>query len=241
MSDPAGSARGRRFFAEARAELRPEGHVLLLDGRPARTPARAPLALPNAALGDAIAAEWRAQGDVIDPRTMPLTKLANSAIDGVAREAAAVRADILRYAGSDLVAYRASEPERLVREQAAAWDPAVAFARDDLGATFILAEGVMPVRQPETAIARVGAALERETSPFRLAGLHVMTTLSGSVLLTLMQAAGRATAAEVWHAAHVDELYQESLWGLDLEASRRREARETEFMAAARMVALAGP
>ncbi|HMO28212.1 ATP12 family protein [Enterovirga sp.] len=231
-------AKPKRFYREAKAEAGLDGHVLMLDGRPARTPAKNPLALPTRALGEAVAAEWAAQGETIDPSSMPLTRFANSAIDGVARDMAAVRAELARYAGSDLVMYRADAPEGLVRAQAEAWDPVLDWARESLGARFVLSEGVTFVAQPETSLARVSAALEGETSPFRLAALHVMTTLSGSVLLALMHEAGAISAEAAWRAAHVDEFFQEILWGLDAEAAERRSRREAEFLAASRILAL---
>lgn len=228
----------KRFYKEAAAAQGPNGFVLTLDGRAARTPGKAPLALPTQALGDAVAAEWSAQGETIDPATMPLTRIANSAIDGVAREMEAVRAELLRYAGSDLVMYRAGGPEGLVQAQADAWDPVLTWAHKTLGARFVLSQGVTFVEQPETSLVRIGAVLERETSPFRLAALHVMTTLSGSVLLALMHAAGAIDAALAWRAAHADELFQESRWGVDAEAAERRVRRETEFQAAAQVLEL---
>jgi chaperone required for assembly of F1-ATPase len=212
--------------------------VLTLDGRPARTPARNPIAVPTRALGEALAAEWQAQADVIDPAAMPLTRLVNSAIDGVAGSMAEVAADIAKYAGSDLIVYRAGEPERLVVEQAEAWDPILAWAYAELGAQFILSEGVTFVAQPETAVAALQARIAEERSPFRLAALHVMTTLTGSALLALAHAAGRLTAAEAWAAAHVDERFQERVWGEDEEAMQRRARREAEFLAASLVYAL---
>ncbi len=227
-----------RFYE--RAELRPEGegYLLTLDGRPARTPGRQPLALPTSALGEAVAAEWNAQGATIDPRSMPVTRLANSALDGVSRDLVAVRDDLARYSGSDLVAYRAGEPDRLIAEQSAAWDPVIAYARLDLGARLVLIQGIMFVEQPSEALARIRARIDRETSPFGLAALHVMTTLTGSVLLALMHADGRLGTEETWAAAHVDELFQESRWGADHEASVRRDARAAEFRVASRVYAL---
>lgn len=230
--------RPKRFYETATAEPIADGYVLTLDGRPARTPAKNPLVLPTQALGEAVAAEWAAQGEAIDPASMPLTRIANSAIDGVAREIDAVRAELARYAGSDLVMYRAGEPEALVEGQAAAWDPILAWAHGTLGARFLLSEGVSFVTQPETSLARVRDALGRETSPFRLAALHVLTTLSGSVLLALMLADGAIGTDEAWQAAHADELFQESRWGLDDEAAERRAKREVEFRAAARVLEL---
>ncbi len=240
MAEATGTA-NRRFYKEAGISEGAGGFTLTLDGRPGRTPGRAPLALPTRALGEAVAAEWQSQGASIDPTTMPLTRLANSTIDGVVPRDEEVRADLVRYAGSDLVVYRAAEPERLVAEQAAAWDPVHAWARDSLGAHFVLSEGVMFVEQPAEAIAAVRAAIDREPSPFRLAALHVMTTLTGSVLIALMHAAGRLAVEDAWRAAHADELFQESRWGADYEASERRSRREADFQAASRFFDLAAP
>ncbi len=145
---PAGRGGGRRGRASAS----------LLDGRPVKTPARRPLAAPTRALAEAIAAEWEAQRDVIDPAKMPLTRLANSIIDGVADAPAAVAADAGKYLASDLVCYRAEAPEGLVARQAGAWDPVLAWARDTLGARFVLAQGMTYVAQPEAALAAARAA-----------------------------------------------------------------------------------
>jgi chaperone required for assembly of F1-ATPase len=228
----------RRFYGEARLEPHENAFVLTLDGRPARTPGRQALALPTTALGEAVAAEWQAQGDEVDPATMPLTRLANSAIDGVAPNMPGVTGDLLKYAGSDLLCYRAAEPERLAAAQGAAWDPILAWAHETLGARFVLSEGVTFVSQPEPALEAIRANLARVTSPFALAALHVMTTLTGSVLLALAHAAGELSAEEAWAAAHVDEGFQESVWGEDEEALRRRAVRRADFLAASRLYAL---
>jgi chaperone required for assembly of F1-ATPase len=230
----------KRFYETASVEERDGAHHLLLDGRAARTPARNPLAVPTRALAEVLAAEWQGQGAEIDPAAMPLTRIVNSAIDGVAREREAVIADLAKYAGSDLVCYRAGEPETLVAAQGRAWDPVLAWARGELGARFVLSEGVMHVAQPEAAVAAVRARLETVGSPLRLAALHVMTTITGSVLIALAQAAGVLDAREAFAAAHVDERHQESRWGEDEEALRRRAAREAEFLTAATVYALAG-
>lgn len=222
----------KRFYAHASTEARDGAFVLLLDGRTARTPAQNLLALPTLPLGEAVADEWGRQEAVIDPTAMPLTRLANSAIDGVAPRREAVIDDIARYAGSDLVCYRAGEPERLVVLESEAWDPILAWAGEALGARFILSQGVMHVDQPERAVAAVQARLKAETSPFRLAALHVMTTLTGSILIGLAHADGALTSEQAWAAAHVDELFQESLWGEDEAALKRRAGREADFRAA---------
>jgi chaperone required for assembly of F1-ATPase len=202
-----------------------------------RTPAKAVLAVPTRVLAEAIAGEWEAQREHIDPAGMPLTRLANSAIDGVRMHQADVLADIVKYAASDLLCYRASEPELLVRRQAEAWDPVLAWAREALGARFEVAEGIMPVIQPEAAKSAVAGALEG-LDTFSLAALHVMTTLTGSALLALAHARGHLAAEAAWAAALVDEDWQIARWGEDAEAAARRRRRWTEMQAASRLLAL---
>lgn len=228
----------KRFYKQAAVEERDGGFQLVLDGRPAKTPAKNRLAAPTRALAAALAEEWNGVGAEIDPAAMPLTRIVNSAIDGVAPRREAVLADLAKYAGSDLVFYRAGEPERLVAAQGAAWDPILAWAREALGARFVLGEGVMHVAQPEAALAAVGDRLEAIGSPFRLAALHVMTTLTGSLLIALAHADGLLDVNAAWEAAHVDERHQERLWGEDEEALARRAAREAEFRAASRVYEL---
>jgi len=227
----------KRFYERASIEERNGAFVLLLDGRSAKTPAQNLLALPTAALGQAVADEWARQETVIDPTAMPLTRLANSALDGVAPRRDQVIEDIARYAGSDLVCYRAGEPERLVAQEAEAWDPILAWAREALGANFILSQGVMHVEQPQRAIAAVRSRLKAETSAFRIAALHVMTSLTGSVLIALAHGEGALTAEQAWAAAHIDERFQESFWGEDEMALKRRAAREVDFRAASTVYA----
>lgn len=222
----------KRFYKEAGVEERDCLFHLTLDGRTAKTPAKQALAVPSRALAEALAEEWQGQGGEIDPSTMPLTRIVNSAIDGVAPRQAEVVDDLVRYAGSDLVHYRAGEPERLAKSQEDAWSPVIEWARNAHGARFILGEGVMHVAQPEEAVAAIRRAVERIGSPFALAALHVMTTLSGSVLIALAHAARRLDTDQAWAAAHVDELYQESVWGEDYEAMERRRRREADFRAA---------
>lgn len=238
-----GASFPKRFYKEATVATEAGGFALRLDGRPARTPSRSPLVLPSAALAAAIADEWAAVETVIDPRDMPLTRLANSVIDGVSRTMPEVRAEILRYAGSDLLAYRAPEPAALVADQRLAWDPVLGWARDRFGATVATGHGVMFVTQPAELEARVGAALDEAlesgpAAPFRLGALHVATTLTGSALLALAVAFGRLGAEEAWTAAHVDEDFQIAQWGADAEAAERRAGRWVEMRAAAQVLDL---
>lgn len=229
------ASRPKRFYKTVGLEEKDGAFALTLDGRVARTPSREPLVLPTRAAGEAIAAEWEAQKDEIDPMAMPLTRLVNAAIDGVRGREQAVIDDLVKYAGSDLLCYRAGEPERLVALQSNHWDPVLEWADEALGARFILAQGVMFAAQPDTAVAAIRRAVEAHASCYTLAALHSMTTLSGSVLLALAVADGRLGVEEAWAAAHVDEDFQISVWGTDDEALERRAARKREFDAAARL------
>lgn len=228
----------KRFYKEAGVEERDGLFHLTLDGRNAKTPTKQPLAVPTRPLAEALAREWAGQGEEIDPSTMPITRIVNSAIDGVAPRKAEVVDDLVRYAGSDLIYYRVSEPARLVQSQDTAWNPVLDWARDTHDARFTLAEGVMHVTQPDEAIAAVRRVIEGIDSPFALAALHVMTTLSGSVLIALAHAMGPLDADQAWAAAHVDELHQESVWGEDDEAMERRRRREADFWAASEVFRL---
>jgi chaperone required for assembly of F1-ATPase len=212
-------------------------YQVLLDGRAVRTPRKAALQLPTPTLAEAIADEWRAQVERIDPSTMPLTKLVNTVIDGVTGHEAEVVADILKYAGSDLVCYRAEEPRELVERQAAAWDPILVWVHKALGAKLIAGSGILPIEQPHVALASIGETL-KDVDAFRLAALHVMTTLMGSAVLALAHAHGTVTAERAWMLAHVDEDFQIGQWGDDAEAKVRRARRWAEMQAASRLLAL---
>jgi chaperone required for assembly of F1-ATPase len=228
----------KRYYKEAGIGGRDGAFEVLLDGKPVKTPAKRALALPRRALAEAAAAEWAAQGETIDPHTMPLTRLANVALDRVAGEIEGVAAEIAKYAGADLICYRASEPAGLVTAQGAAWDPVLFWARDRLGARFVCAEGVRHVGQSEEALGAVRAEIGRVPPPFALAALASATALTGSVLLALALAHERLSADAAWAAAHVDEDWNIAQWGEDAEAAARRAARRVEFDAAARMLEL---
>jgi chaperone required for assembly of F1-ATPase len=220
----------RRFYARAEVAEGGGGFGILLDGRPIKTPARRTLAAPTRALAEAIAAEWQAQRDVVDPAMMPLTRLANSILDGVADASAAVAAEAQKYLASDLVCYRAESPDALVARQAAAWDPVITWAREALGARFEVAKGMVFRAQPEAALAAARAALPRD--PWRLGACHVVTTLTGSALIALAVLNGRLGVEEAWRAAHVDEDWNMDFWGRDKLALERRAARYAEMQAA---------
>jgi len=225
-----------RFYQAATVGQGPEGFAVLLDGRPVRTPARRHLAAPARVLAEALAAEWDAQKDRVDPAVMPLTRLANSIIVGVAATPEPVAADVEKYLGSDLLFYRAEGPQRLVERQGHVWDPVLAWAREALGARFVLAQGVVHAAQPEGAITAARAAIPGD--PWRLGAVHVITTLTGSALLALALLRGHLTADEAWTAAHVDEDWNMEQWGRDEIALARRAARRAELDAAATVLAL---
>jgi chaperone required for assembly of F1-ATPase len=227
----------KRFYKDVSVADEDGGAAILLDGKPVRTPGKAALAVPGRALADAVAEEWRAQEQHIDPATMPLTKLANSAIDGVAGQVDSVIDDVVAHARSDLLCYRAGGPEKLLAAQARHWDPVIAWAKEALGAPLSLAEGVVHVEQPEPSVAALRGEVAKFDT-FGLAALHVMTALTGSALLALAVALKRLTPEEAWAAAHVDEDFQISQWGEDAEAKARREARKRDFDAAAKALEL---
>ena len=192
----------RRFYEDAAVRDDPAGFAVVLDGRPIRTPARRLLAAPSRPLAEAMAAEWRAQTEFIDPAAMPMTRLSNTVIDGVAAAQDEVAGEVVKYLGSDLVCYRASSPEGLVARQAAHWDPVIAWAQRTLGAEFRVVRGIVHVAQPEQAIARAATAIPRE--PWRLGAVHAVTTLTGSALLALAVARGDIGSDAAWEAAHVE-------------------------------------
>jgi chaperone required for assembly of F1-ATPase len=226
----------KRFYQSAGVKEEGGAFHVVLDDRVVRTPARKLLAAPTHALAEALASEWEAQTDVIDPARMPLTRLANSIIDGVAGQEDAVAEDIFKYLGSDLLFYRADGPESLIERQAESWDPLIAWARDSLGARFILAQGIVHVAQPDEAIAAARAVMPAD--PWRLGAAHSVTTLTGSALLALALASGAVAPEAVWRAAHVDEDHNMQTWGRDEQAMARREFRAKEFDAAALILKL---
>jgi chaperone required for assembly of F1-ATPase len=234
MSSP---ARQRRFYREATISRDDAGYALRLDGKAARTPGKKPLAVTHAGLAEAIRDEWQGQGEYLDAATMPATRLANTAIDGVAPNMQAVRDEVAAYGGTDLICYRAAEPESLVAREREMWDPILKAAERRLRCRFVLAEGVMHVAQPEPALAAVRTAVAAYDEPFRLTALHVATALTGSALIALLLGDGVIDEGTAWAAAHVDEDFQISRWGEDFDAQTRREKRRLEFRTAALVLA----
>ena len=226
----------RRRFYQGATVGEDAPYPILLDRRTIKTPPGNILAAPTLPLAQAIAAEWEAQGDRIDPATMPLTRLANTIIDGVAPDPEPVAHEIAKYLGSDLVCYRAATPEGLVAKQAQHWDPILAWTRDAHGARFVLSEGIMFVAQPEGAVAAASAATPSD--PWRLGAVSLITTLTGSALIALAVAAGELEVEQAWAAAHVDEDWNMDFWGRDELAMQRRVARFTDMQAAGTVLAL---
>jgi len=226
----------RRFYEQVTVVEGEGGFGLALDGRPVKTPARRALAAPTRPLAEALAEEWRAQREHVDPATMPLTRLANSIIDGVADTPEGVAAEVEKYLASDLIFYRAEAPQGLVSRQEAAWDPLMAWASDTLGAQFRTGAGVVHLPQPEIALAAARAAIPRDI--WRLGAAHSITTLTGSALIALALLGGRLSVADAWAAAHVDEDWNMAQWGRDEIALERRAYREAEMQAAARVLDL---
>ncbi len=236
MTLPGGGGSGsrNRFYKEVtvgEAAANTGAFKVLLDGRTIRTPAKRELVLPSQRLAEAVAEEWRSQEAVIDPSTMPLTRLANSAIDGVADRAMDVREAILAYGGSDLICYLADGQAELVERQSRRWGDVHAWIKQAFGVELALAVGVMPVAQPDDMLARLATAIG-DRSPLELAALHVMTASMGSLLLTLGVLHGRLSPAEAWSLAHIDEDFQIEKWGRDEEAEERRKRRSAEMNAA---------
>jgi chaperone required for assembly of F1-ATPase len=225
----------RRFYEKAAAVPVEGGYGVALDGKAIHTPARRPLVAPSLAIAEALAAEWEAQRETIDPATMPLTRLANSIIDGVADAPRPVAHEIAKYLASDLLFYRAGHPAALVERQTRHWDSILAWARDKFGARFLLAEGVIHVAQPAKVLAAMRAAIPDD--PWRLGAVNAVTTLTGSALIALALAHGRLSPEEAWQAANVDEDWNMEQWGRDELALERRAFRFAELQAAAAVLA----
>ena len=202
-----------------------------------KTPARALLRLPTCALAEAIAAEWDAQADTIDPRAMPLTGLANAAIDRVAPDPATFAGGLAQFGASDLLYYRAERPRRLVELQAAAWDPLLDWARRRFDVDFVLGSGVMPVDQPEATVRALAPAVAAY-DPFRLAALSPLVTVGGSLIAALALAEGAVARDAAWTAVTIDEQFQLDEWGSDAEAEKALAARREDFDAGARLLDL---
>lgn len=229
--------RARRFWADATVEPVAGGHAVRLDGRPVRTPAKTLLVVPTRALAAGVADEWRAQGEVIDPLSMPLTRAANATMDKVIPQRAAVVAELAGYGASDLLCYRAEGPDELRARQDAGWDPMLDWADVTLGARLAVTQGVMPTPQPANAVEALRARVDG-LSPWVLTALSEFVSLSGSLVLGLA-AVARARAPEaLWDLSRIDETWQAEEWGEDEEEAARIAARRTAFLQADRYLGL---
>lgn len=223
----------KRFYETVAIAEVANGLTVTLDGRTLKTPARKPLTVPTRALAQLVEREWQAQETVIDPSSMPVTRLVNAALDGIVNEREAVAADIVRFAANDMLCYRAGEPEALVERQSERWNPVLDWVARALGARFILAEGVMYREQPAEAVAAVARQVSTYADPIALGALHTMTTMTGSALLALACAEGYLDLATVWSLAHLEEDWTIEQWGEDEEATARRATRLVDITAAA--------
>ena len=229
----------KRFWTDVAIVEEGGAYGITLDARPVRTPARAMLVLPTESLAKAVAAEWAEQGDEVDPRSMPMTGLANAAIDRVAADPPGFTATLARYAEADLLCYRADHPPRLVERQAAAWDPLLDWARRRYDVDFVTGTGVIHFPQPDATVRRLAHELTIFDA-FHLAALAPLVTIGGSLIAGLAVADGAMTAEDAWAAVSVDEQWQIDEWGSDSEAVIALEARRSEFLAAARFLGLFG-
>ncbi|HEY8255625.1 MAG TPA: ATP12 family protein [Rhizomicrobium sp.] len=228
----------KRFYKEVAVAPADGGFAVLLDGRPVKTPARNTLVLPTENLAAAIAAEWRGQGGEIIATSMPLLRLANSVIDGVTAKRDEVVDAVMRFADNDLLCYRAHQPPDLVARQSAGWDPWLDWARRRHGAAMTVAAGFNHVDQtPDALMALRQAAAELDA--FALGALHVIASITGSLVLALAVADGAASGAQVFHLSRTDEIYQAEKWGEDAEAAKRATALAHELDKAVELIALA--
>jgi chaperone required for assembly of F1-ATPase len=227
----------KRFWKQAAPVAEDAGWAIRLDGKPLRTPAREPLLVPTQALAQAIAEEWNSAGETIDPRSMPLTGLANAAIDRVAPDAQAFAATLARYGESDLACYRAADPRVLVERQEASWDELLAWARRRYDVDFCTTSGIVHVAQPEATVERLSHAVAA-LDPFRLAGLSPLVTIGGSLVAALAVLEGQLSSEQAWDAVTIDEQWQAEQWGKDIEAEAALDARRGDFLAAAHFLDL---
>lgn len=227
----------KRFWKSADIADADRGWAILLDGKPVRTPLRTLLIVPTELLARAIAGEWNSIQGEIDPRAMPLTGLANAAIDRVRPDPAGFAAALAKYAQGDLVCYRAERPLELVSRQQQSWDPLLTWARRRLDVDFRTTEGIVHVDQPQATVERLFHAVSA-LDEFRLAGLSPLVTIGGSLVAALAVLEAEISAESAWNAVTVDELWQLEQWGADPEAEQRIENSRRDFLAAARFVEL---
>ena len=227
----------KRFWKEATVEREAQGFGVRLDGRGVKTPAKTALILPSRALAEAVAAEWDAQEEKIDPTTMPVTRAANAALDKVRAQFDEVAGLIAAYGETDLLCYRADAPQELADRQAEAWDPLLDWAEAALGARLTATAGVMHIDQPEPALNALRARVHG-LDPFELTALHDLVGLSGSLIIGLAALEGWADADTLWHMSRIDESWQQEQWGVDEEAAEVAAQKKDEFRQALRFYLL---
>ena len=227
----------KRFWSDVTVDLRGEDYVILLDKRLVKTPAKATLAVPSQAMAEAIAAEWEAQGEKIDPRTMPTTRSANAALDKVTPQRAEVAQLIAAYGEDDLLCYRAPSPEELLTRQKQAWDPLLAWAAQAFDAPLRTTEGVMHVEQPANSVINLTAGVTAQTS-FQLAALHDLVSMSGSLVIGLAAQAGAFEIDDLWTRSRLDELWQIEHWGQDDDSDATAALKQAAFFHADRFYKL---
>lgn len=222
----------KRFWTDVAVVDEADGFAIHLDGRPVKTPAKAPLVVPSANMAEEIAKEWRAVDEKIDPEIMPFTRSANAAIDKVSVQFGEVADMLAAYGASDLLCYRAATPEGLVERQAAAWDPVLDWAYDTYGARLETTAGLMPVDQNEAAVLALSKPLS-DSTPFQLTALHDLIALSGSLVLALKVTQGNLSPKDAWSLSRIDENWQAEQWGLDEEAEQLAQVKYLAFEHAA--------
>lgn len=229
--------KAKRFWTAATVSPAPGGFAVALDGRPVRTPAKTPLVVPTEAVAQAIAAEWDAQTGLVRPDTMPFTRTANSALDKVAPQFDAVVDNLASYGGTDLLCYRATDPQALIDRQDAGWNPLLDWAADAHDARLRTVPGVIFVAQDAGALARLHGAVAAQSS-FQIAAFHDLVAISGSLILALAVTAGRLTADAAFDLSRIDEHWQAELWGIDEDAAVLESLKKQAFTLAARFHAL---
>ncbi|WP_455475239.1 ATP12 family chaperone protein [Bartonella sp. B17] len=226
----------KRFYKEVKIVCEEEKFSILLDKIPVKTPARRHFVVPTEAFAALVAQEFENQKEVIDPEKMPITRIVNTVIDGIADDMQAVFEDLLRFVACDMIFYRAQTPKELVQRQCEQWDPLLDWAEEKLGSRFNLTEGLMHVEQPQEAIQAVSNYLRKIESPYILAVLHTMTTLTGSALIALAVFAKKIDPDHAWNIAHLDENWVMEQWSADKEAMERLAYKKAEFNAAATII-----
>lgn len=228
----------QRFYKEVKVVCEEGGFSLLLDGCPVKTPAKRHFLVPTEMFAAYVAKEFENQKKVIDPAKMPMTRLVNTVIDGIADDMQVVFEDVLRFVACDMIFYRAQMPKELVQRQCEKWDPLLDWAEEKLGVRFHITEGLMHIEQSREAVQAVSNYLRKIESPYMLAALHMMTTLTGSALLALAVAAREMDADHAWNIAHLDEDWMTEQWGADKEAMVQRAYKKVEFDAAATVITI---